>query len=63
MMFKVKIPYPINWVELTTWMHKNVIGNWKWMPLREASFRDPSNPGYFGFENEEDKVKFILKWL
>lgn len=42
-----------NWREVTSWLQEN-IKNWSWMP---------GNPGYFGFETEEDKVKFILRWL
>ncbi len=43
-----------NWAETTRWIQENKTGNWGWMP---------GNPGYFSFDKEEDKVRFILRWV
>ncbi len=42
------------WSAMTKWIEENKTGNWGW---------HPGNPGHFFFVNEEDKVKFILRWL
>lgn len=63
--FPYKSPIPhgsVNnyWREITAWIEENKTGNWGW------SRRTPGCPdlgGYFTFDNEEDRVKFILRWL
>lgn len=51
-MYDVDIPVNCNWGEMVIWVQENLNGNWGYMPS-----------GYFSFDTEEDKVKFILRWL
>ncbi len=42
-----------NFSAMTKWIGENKTGNWGWFP---------GKPGHFHFVNEEDKIKFILRW-
>lgn len=55
---------------IETWLHYEfgmINGNWDWEWKSECGpglkARSRANVVIFRFENEEDKIKFILRWL